>query len=92
MAEVVEMFTSKCLRRGQSKPYADDEEEWEFYPNEGYTLDNITEEAILLKVKNTRLPYKDWNMQDENTYFKGYYKIEIQNNCKIYYGKTPYSD
>ena len=83
-------FKVEVIREGQSRPYADSEYEYlvtsdcpEFVVKEFCTK--------VLRPKNQE--HKDWDRNDINSFFRGYYTFEKKGeNTYRYYVREPYTD
>jgi hypothetical protein len=83
-------LTIKSIREGQPRPYADSEYEYEI------EVENCSEHMVkqfctkaLRPCSQTRA---EWNTNDANSYFRGYYEFSaIGDNKYRYYVKSPYT-
>lgn len=84
-------ITVNIIKSGQPRPYADSEYEYEI------TAENCSEYMIkdfctryLCPCNQTR---KQWNTDDANSYFHGYYEFsKIADNKYRYYVMQPFAD
>lgn len=82
-------FTIKTIRKGQPRPYADSEYEYEI------TVENVSEFEILQYCTKVLKPCnqtkEQWDIHDVNGYFSGYYTFsKIGENKYRYYVLKPY--
>ena len=83
-------FRVKVLHQGQHGPYTDSEYEYEI------TSERPLHEVKLFCTKILRpkgQEYTDWDRENADSFFKGYYTFEkLGNNKYRYYVKEPYCD
>jgi len=91
MSEGEFKLSVKVIRKGQPRPYADSEYEYEIEAencSEYYVKEFCT--GFLRYCKQTRA---EWKRDDANSYFHGYYEFsKIGENKYRYYVKEPFCD